>query len=173
MREEKRLLVEEIKDHVEKYGSFLIMSYRGLASTENHELRTLVRNTGGNVEFVPKRMLVIAADEVGVKLDRNALAGHIGLVFGGEDPLVTTKVVYDFRKGNKDAIEVIGGHIDGNLYSAEQMEALSKLPGKDELRAQFLGLLEAPMAQTVSTMNALVSSIVYCLDNKIKNEEGQ
>jgi large subunit ribosomal protein L10 len=54
------------------------------------------------------------------------------------------------------------------MYNAADVEIMSQLPSKDVMRAQFLGLLEAPMAQTLAVMEALISSVVYCLDNKIE-----
>ena len=51
---------------------------------------------------------------------------------------------------------------------AEDVKAISELPSQDEMRAQFVGLLEAPMTQTLSVMQALLTSIMYCLENKAK-----
>ena len=48
---------------------------------------------------------------------------------------------------------------------------MSKLPSKDEMRAQFLGTLEAPMAQTLAVMDALLTSVVHCLNNKVQLDE--
>jgi large subunit ribosomal protein L10 len=50
------------------------------------------------------------------------------------------------------------------------VELISKLPTLLEMRAQFLGLLEAPMTQTLGTIQAMLTSVIYCLDNKAKKE---
>jgi large subunit ribosomal protein L10 len=52
------------------------------------------------------------------------------------------------------------------MCSASDVEQISKLPGKDEMRSQFLGTLEAPLAQTLSVLEALLTSVMYCLENK-------
>ena len=103
-------------------------------------------------------------------LNLAVLPGHIGLVFAGQDPIETTKAVYKFSQESNNALQVVGGRLDGQLYNAADVEKLSKLPGKDEMRAQLLGTLEAPMAQTLAVMEALLASVVYCLDNKCKQE---
>ena len=51
------------------------------------------------------------------------------------------------------------------------MKMLSTLPSKDELRSQFIGLLEAPMVQTVSLLDNVISSLVTALEEKRKLEE--
>lgn len=172
MRKEKQLFLDQLKEQIDHYGSFVIMSYLGLDANQTHLFRNKIREIGGSVEMVPKRMFVIASDKSGLKIDLDMLTGHIGVVFAG-DPIETTKAVFEYQKEVADKLKVVGGCIDGEVLDSESMTSLSKLPGKQELRAQFVGLLQAPMAQTLSVMNALVSSVVYCLDNKCKKEEGQ
>ncbi len=94
--------------------------------------------------------------------------GISALVFAGNDPFETTKFVFKFSQESDKAMEVIGGRFEGQLYNAAEMETLSKLPSKDEMRAQLLSVLQAPMAQTLAVMDAVLSSVVYCLDNKSK-----
>lgn len=166
MSSEKQLLLNEVKDQIGQYGSFVIMRYK-LTANQANDLRGQVAKIGGNVEVVRKSLLVKAAGEMGVTLQIADLPGHIGLVFAGNDPIETAKVVFKFGQDTK-ALEVIGGRFDGQLYSGADVETLSKLPGKDEMRAQLLSVLEAPMSQTLAVMEAVLTSVVYCLDNKCK-----
>ena len=71
----------------------------------------------------------------------------------------------------KKSFKVIGGRFDGQLYTGADVERLSTLPGKDEMRAQFLSVFEAPLSQTLGSYEALLTSVPYCLDNKSKQEE--
>lgn len=170
MRQEKQLLLDEIKEQIDRHGSFVIMRYQGLSANTANDFRRQIAKLGGNIEVVRKRILLKAAEAAGVKLDLKALPGHIGLVLAGKDPIETTKAVFRFSQDNDKTVEVIGGRFEGLIYTGEQVEALSKLPGKDEMRAQLLAVFEAPMAQTLAVMNALLTSVVYCLDNKSKQE---
>lgn len=168
MREEKQLLLDEIKGQMDKHGTFVIMSYQKVTANLANQFRNEIAKLGGNVEVVRKRLLIKAADAAGLKLDLKALPGHIGLVLAGKDPIETTKAVFRFSQDNDKAMEVLGGRFEGLYYDGKQVEMLSKLPGKDEMRAQLLSVLEAPMSQTLAVMEALLSSVVYCLDNKTK-----
>ena len=166
MRPDKQLLLNEIKGQIEHYGSFVVMRYLKLQANKANGFRREVAKLGGNVEMMRKRVLIKAAESAGVSIDLSALPGHIGLVYAIKDPIEMTKFVIQFGADNDKAIEVVGGRIDGQLYNAAQVDALSKLPGKNEMRAQLLSTFEAPMAQTLAVMDALLSSVVYCLDNK-------
>lgn len=170
MRDEKTLLLDEIKDQINSYDSFIIMGYSGFTANSANEFRNVIAEQGGNVEMVPKRVLVKAAEESGLSLQREQLPGHISVVFAGQQPYETAKTVFKYSKDKGNVFTVLGGKFEGKLYAADDVEKLSKLPSLDEMRAQFVGLLEAPMAHTVSTMETLLSTIIVCLENKAKKE---
>lgn len=170
MRKEKQLLLDESKKNIQSHGAFVITRYTSLTANQANDFRREIAKTGGTYEVVRKRVLVKAAEAAGVILDLEALAGHIGLVFTGIDPIETTKSVFRFSSDKNNVVEVIGGRFDGQHYGAADVEMLSKLPGKDEMRAQLLGTLEAPMAQTLAVMDAILASVIYCLDNKCQQD---
>lgn len=170
MREEKKLLLKEIKDQIDEYGSFLIMSYSKFNANSANAFRGQIEKLGGNVEMVPKRVLMKAAEKAGVSLASIELPGHISLVFAGAEPFETVKAVFKYSKESGDAFNVVGGKFEGQIYNGKDVELLSQLPSKDEMRAQFLGLLEAPMAQTLSTMEAILCSVMYAIEEKAKKD---
>jgi len=168
MRQEKQYLLDEVEGQLEQYGSFVIMQYSGFTANAVHQFRRDIAKLGGNVEVMRKRILLKAAEAKGHKLALADLPGHIGLVFSGNDFIETTKLVFKYRQETDKAINVLGGVFEGKLYSGQEVEKLSKLPSKDVMRAEFLATLEAPMSQTLAVMEALLSSVIYCLDNKSK-----
>lgn len=172
MRAEKQLLLDEIKDLIVNTHAFVLMRYAGMTANVANSFRVEIAKKGGFVEVMRKRVLIKAAEQAGVVLDEQQLEGHIGIVFARGDLIETAKAIFNFSRDNGEVVKVVGGRYEGQIYSASQVEMLSKLPSKDEMRAQFLGLLEAPMAQTLAVMDALLSSVVYCLDNKAGMPEG-
>lgn len=172
MRQEKQLLLDEIKGQLEQKPTFVLLSYSSMASNVANAFRSEIAKSGGSVEIVRKRVLIKAAEATGITIEKEMLEGHIGVVFVGNDAIETTKSVFTFSKDNGDVLKVVGGRYDGKLCSAAQVEILSKLPSKDVMRAQFLGLLEAPMAQTLAVIEALLTSVPYCLENKAGQQEG-
>ena len=107
-----------------------------------------------------------AAEKEGLSLNRADLQGHIGVVFAYDDPIQVTKALYQYSKDHEEFLQVLGGKFEGRLCSSEDMLVISKLPSKDEMRAQFIGVLEAPLSQTLSVMDALLTSVLHCFENK-------
>lgn len=170
MRTEKNLLKQEVKEKFDRFNSFVIMQYAGLSANAANEFRRAVRGVGGDVEVVRKRVLIKAASDAAITLDLDALPGHIGLVFLGAEPLESTKLVVQFGKDKDGVIQIIGGRFEGQLYSGPDVERLATLPSKNEMRAQLLATLEAPLAQTLAVFDALLTSVPHCLDNKSQLE---
>ncbi len=166
MRPEKQLLLNEIKDKIAGSKAIVIASYKRLEPNAASMFRTNLAKTGGGLEVVKKRVLIKAAQDAGVALDPAQLQGHIAVVFANEDPVQTTKAVFQFCKENEEVLAVLGGRFEGAICSAQDVEQISKLPSKDEMRAQFLGTLEAPLSQTLSVIEALLTSVMHCLENK-------
>lgn len=169
MRQEKQLLLDQVSKQIGHYPSFVILQYTGVSATALNGFRAAVAKRGGEVEMVRKRLLIKAAQTAGISLSREALGGHVGLVYAAQDPIEMTKFCFDFRRDN-EGVNVIGGRIDGELYTGAQVDALSKLPSKDELRAQLLGLFVAPMADVLGVVEALLTSVPHCLENKSQQQ---
>ncbi len=166
MRQEKSLLLQEIKDKIDGSQAIVLATYQKMSPNLASDFRMNISKTGGSFEIVKKRMLIKAAEKAGFTLDRSNLQGHIGVIFADSDPVETTKYVYQFCKENTDNFVVIGGRFEGQLCSETDLKLISQLPSQDEMRAQLLGTFEAPMSQTLATIEALLCSVVYCLENK-------
>lgn len=171
MRAEKQLLLDEIRKKVAASQAYLFTRYEKLNPNTASELRVQLAKIGSGFTAVRKRILIKAAAEEGVLLDRELLKGHIGVVFASADPIQTTKLIFQFSKENNEILEVLGGQFEGNLYSGQEMKTLSQLPSQDQMRAQLLGLFEAPMAQQLSVMEAMLTSLLFCLENKCEKEK--
>lgn len=166
MRPEKNILLREIREKIDASKALVLATYTKMSPNMAASFRTNIGKTGGSFEIVKKRVLMKAAEEAGFSLDRTELKGHIGVVFADQDPVQTTKCVYQFVKDNEQILRVIGGRFEGTLCSAKDVEVISQLPSRDEMRAQLLGLFEAPMSQTLATVEALLCSVIFCLENK-------
>ncbi|MEI6242366.1 MAG: 50S ribosomal protein L10 [Chlamydiota bacterium] len=170
MRPEKKLLVESIKGKIEQSKAVMLLQYSKFSPSMSWKFAAQLKKPQGRFEVMKKRIFFKAAEECGLKLDNiGDLTGHMGVLFVYGDALDATKVVFKFSKDNESIVKVLGGRFEGQIYSAIDLEALSNLPSLIELRAQFLGLLEAPMVQVLTVMDTLLTSVIYCLENKSKS----
>lgn len=171
MRPEKQFLLDEIKDKMDVSTALVFAKYQRLNPNLASKFRMLLNEKGGSYKVVRKRILLKAAKTSGFEIGAGALEGHIGVIFIEQDPVDVTKAVCQFQDENKDLFQVIGGRFEGQLCSANDVVAISKLPSQDEMRSQFLATLEAPMSQTLAVMEALLTSVMHCLENKSQSSE--
>ncbi len=100
MRPEKQLLLDEIKDKVVEAKALVLASYKKFEPNMVAGFRSNLAKTGGSLEVVRKRVLIKAAQVAGVSLDKDVLKGHVAIFFVNEDPVQTTKAIYQFSKEN-------------------------------------------------------------------------
>ena len=91
-------------------------------------------------------------------------------MFGGENFIDDLKSVVDFGKENKEKFSVKCGTLDGEYLDNDRLKVLSTLPGKDQLRAQLLGTLIAPVRGLVTALSGNIGNFVNVLSN-IKDEK--
>lgn len=171
MRQEKQYLQDAIIKPIEKHSAFVLMNYAKIPANSMNQFRRDIAAMGGTVKMTRKRILAKALQASGVEFSLDEFPGHVGVVFSGEDPMEGLKAAFKFCKdaGGKNA-SIIAGRLEGKVYNGQDVEMLSKLPGKNEMRSEFIATLEAPLSQTLAVMEAILSSVVYCLDNKCKLE---
>lgn len=170
MRQEKQLLLDEIKEKIEDANAFIITKYQNLTADRARQFRDILAKANGDFEIVRKRVFIKAAEAAGIKLDENVFQGHIGIIFAKEDAVEVSKAALKFGEDTEFSVEILGGHLEGQFYPGEDVKTIAKLPSKQEMQAQFLGLLEAPLAQTLAAVEAILTSLPYCLENKCNQE---
>lgn len=170
MKSEKQFLLDEILANIDDATSFVIAGYTKLEANKANEFRREISKIGANFEVVKKRIFVKAVEAHGMKVELKSMPGHVGILFSKDDPIEMTKAILKFNKDNENVFSFLGCKLENQLLGKGDTEKLSKLPAKDVMRAQLLGLFEAPMAQTLAVMEALLTSVVYCIDNKIKEQ---
>lgn len=169
MRAEKQFLFNEIDDQIESYQNFIISDCKGQLANDTAAFRVQLREAGGEMEVVRKRILSKVLDSRGVKVELDNLPGHICLVYTGKDSASVAKCLLQAQKSGLKS-EVLSGYFEGKVISKEQVKFIATLPSKDEMRAQLLATFTAPMSQTLSVVNALLTSVPHCLANKAKEQ---
>ena len=166
MRPEKQLLLDEVTDLIDHSNAMIVTRYDRFNPQASWDLAEDLSKCKSNFKVMKKRLLYKAAKDKELVFKDKKMDGHLGVVFIQGDSLEATKVLVKFQKNNSDFLEIVLGQIDGKLLSSKDIDLLSTLPSKDEMRAQLLGLFEAPMAQTLSVMENLLTSVPFCLENK-------
>lgn len=171
MREEKQFLLDEIKEKIEDSKGFIALRYKEFTSSMAREFRNSMADVGAEFEVVRKRVFIKAINAADIQFDEKVLEGHVGILFSEEEEASkVAKSVVKYGEANNGAVAVLGGHLEGAFCSAEDIKAIATLPSLPEMRAQLLGLFEAPMAQTAQVVQAILTSLLYCLEEKSKKD---
>ncbi len=171
MRPEKTQLVADIRALIEASNGLFLLTYEGLSAMGFGALRAALEEVGGECHVVPNRLLRRAADESGMAdLAGTTFVGGTVLVTFDSDLVGVAKVVRDFARVH-DVVAFKLAVADGQVCMAAEAAALADLPPKEILRAQLLGLLNAPAGQLVGVLNAKVAGVVHILSAYLSKKE--
>lgn len=162
--------VAEIKNRLTGSTGVIMADYRGLTVKEMQELRSKVREAGGEVKVYKNTLTEIAVRELALPSMDEFLNGPTAFVFAGEDPVAPTKAVMGFAKEHK-ALEVKGGFVQNAIVDAAAVKAIAALPSRDELIAKLLGTMLNPLVNTVRVLNAPVGALARAINAVAQQKE--
>jgi len=155
--------IEIIKEKLAKAKSVAVVDYSGTSASEQVKLRAMIKQGNGEM-FVTKNTLINLS--VGEETLKESLTGMNALVISYEDAVSALKKLFEFNDEAKK-LEIKQGIIleDGKVkvLSQEEVEQLSKLPGKDELMVMLIQRLQGPAYGLVNVLNAGPRNLVYAL----------
>ena len=152
--------VELLKEKIAKAKSLAIVDYSGTSANDQVKLRTEVSQAGGEV-LVAKNTLIDIAVGKGKLTD--SLEGMNAIVFSYEDAVAAIKSLFSFQK-DSSKLEIKQGFMDDKVLSNSEVEALSKLPGKNELISMLINRLQSPATGLVNVLKAGPRNLVYALN---------
>jgi large subunit ribosomal protein L10 len=168
MRSEKQLLLDDLKNRINKSEAMIVTKYDRFGPTASWNFSKKLHEFGGDFEVVKKRIFAKAMKECGMEINVNELEGHIGVVFVEKDAIGAAKATYDFSKENENLFKILSGKFEGKLCSSGDMEYISTLPSENEMKSQMLALFESPMSQLLSVIESSMTGVMFCLENKSK-----
>lgn len=154
--------VEEIKERYAKASGVIFTEYRGLSVPALQKLRRSLAQQGADYSVVKNTLFRRAAGDDAEKLPEDMTSGPTAVAFVYEDQSATAKTLFDFIKENK-AFVVKGAFLDGKLYDGAQIEALSKLPPKEVLIAQVIGVIAAPLSNLVGVVQEIYAAPIRAI----------
>lgn len=154
--------VKEITADLKATDVYLFVDYRGLTFAEATELRSRLRKADASLKVVKNTLAKIAAADAGVEGLDELLQGPTAIVYCHGDPVRAAKVVQDFIKEKKKAA-VRGGRLQSALLKAGEVEALAAMPSREQLIAQVVGAIAAPLTGLVNVLNGPIRGLVVVL----------
>lgn len=170
-RAKKEELVDEYKQQLNESEAIFIADYRGLKVIEIQELRAKIREAEGNFSIVKNTLIRRALSEAGLPNVEEAVTGPIGVGFSDHNVTGVAKAMVDFANGN-ELLEIKFGIMGDRILDEAAIKALASLPSLDVLRAQLLGLINAPASQLAGVLAGGVRQLVNVI-NAYSETEGE
>lgn len=167
-RPEKVAVVDEVRERLEGTSATILTEYRGLSVDQLAELRTSLRNIGGDFKVYKNTLVRFAARDLNLEIE-DLLTGPTALAFVTDKPdgspgdaVDVAKVLKDFGKDNP-ALVLKGGVLGENLLSADDTKALAEVEPREVLLAKLAGGMAAPMQKFAGLLQALPRNFAYGL----------
>jgi large subunit ribosomal protein L10 len=151
--DDKKAVVAEVSAQVANAQTIAVAEYRGIAVGDLTALRAKAREAGVYLRVLKNTLVRRAIAETQFAGLSDQLVGP--LIYGiSADPVAAAKVLNDFAKGN-DKLQLKAASYAGNTLDKAAVQALASIPGREELLARLLGIMQAPVTGFACTLAAL------------------
>jgi large subunit ribosomal protein L10 len=157
-KDQKAAVVEEVAERIQSSEAIFAIDYRGLSVKQAVELRQQLSEAGAGFQVVKNRLTIRAADKAGAEGLKELLVGPTAFTYVQGDPAVAAKAIATFRRQN-NLLEFKGGTLEGELLTVDQLEGLAKLPARDVLQGQFVGVLASPITGLVRGLASMIGGL--------------
>jgi large subunit ribosomal protein L10 len=161
-REQKTAVVKELAEELKESEAIFAIDYRGISVPQAAELRSGLRDADARFRIVKNRLTLRAADEAGTESIKEYLEGPTALAFVRGDAALAAKTL--FRLGSEwELLEFKGGLMGGEALDPESFVAIARLPGRDQLNAQFAGVVASPLTGLVRGLGSMIQGLALQL----------
>ena len=164
-KDQKAAVVEEVAAQIQESEAVFAVDYRGISVPQAAELRTKLNEAGARFRVVKNTLTELAADKAGADALKEVLDGPTAFTFvaaDGGDVALAAKALAQFRR-ETELLEFKGGVMGGETLTVEQITALSRLPARDVLHGQLVGVIASPITGLVRGLNSLIAGLAIQL----------
>lgn len=155
--ESKKAKVEALSEQLKSAVAGVIVDYKGITVEQDTKLRKAMREAGVKYFVEKNSMLRFALHNVGIEGLDYVLEGTTAIALSEDDQTAPARILGEFIKNadEKSTFSMKAGFIGTDLYDAQGVTALSKIPSKEVLLAQLLGSLQSPLQKFAATIQAV------------------
>ena len=161
-KEQKAAVIDRVAEQIQQASTIFAIDYRGISVKQAAELREALGDAETRFQIVKNRLTARAADKAGTEDLKELLEGPTAFAFVHGDAALAAKALATFRRQN-GVLEFKGGTMDGETLTVEQIESIARLPAKDVLHGQFVGVLASPLTTLVRGLASMISGLAVQL----------
>src|SRR3954467_3999298 len=172
-REQKAAAIAEIVAQINESEAVFAVDFRGISVPQAADVRTRLRQAAASFRVVKNTLTERAPDEAGADALKPLLEGPTALTFVRGDAALAAKAIATFNRETQ-LLTFKGGLLDGDAPAAEQVLAISRLPARDVLYGQLVGVVASPITGLARGLNALLAGVAVALGGvREKREWGE
>lgn len=167
-KDQKKEVVDDLIDRFKRQKIAFFSDFRGISVSKLQALRRLLKKTDAEYKVAKKTLLDRALEKAGIGLKTKGLQGEVGVAFAYGDQIAPAKTLSKFSREN-ETFKILGGILGARILSGKEILAFAKLPGREVLLAQLLGVLQSPMRGLATVLQGNIKNLVVVLQ-KIKDK---
>ncbi|HEU4978550.1 MAG TPA: 50S ribosomal protein L10 [Solirubrobacteraceae bacterium] len=161
-REQKAAAIAEIAEQIKESEAVFAVDFRGISVPQAADVRTRLRDADATFRVVKNTLTERAADDAGAEVLKALLEGPTALTFVRGDAALAAKAIATFNRETQ-LLEFKGGLMNGDALDADQIKAISRLPAREVLYGQLVGIVASPITGVVRGLNALIQGLALQL----------
>ncbi len=159
--EEKKAVVAEVFEKISGAQAAMLAEYRGLTVEQMTRLRRKAYDQKVYLRVVKNTLARRAVEGTSFECLKDQMVGPLAFAISA-DPVAVAKILSEFAKDN-EKLKIKAGAMGGKLISVAEIQALAKLPGREQLLAMLMGTMQAPIQKFVQTLNEVPAKFVRTL----------
>jgi large subunit ribosomal protein L10 len=172
-RDQKSVAIAEIASHIDESDAIFAVDYRGITVEQVAELRAKLRESDATFKVVKNSLTERAADQVGAESLKDYLSGPTALTFVRGDIATAAKAIADYARATQ-LLPFKGGLMEGATLDVDQIRSLSRLPSRDVLYGQLVGVVASPVSGLVRSLGGLLGGLAVALGQvRQKKQSGE
>ena len=152
--EAKKNAVEEIKNLISSSKSIVLVDYKGISVSDDTVLRKELRTNNVVYKVIKNTLFKKACEQLGIEGFDEALNGTTAFAFASEDETLAPRLVKNATK-KYNTLTIKAGYYNGKAIDVKEVETLASIPSKEQLIAQLLYVLNAPIASFARGVKAI------------------
>ncbi len=170
--QEKIDAVAALKEQIERSTIVVSTQYRGMTVKEMQGLRRKLREAGVEVKVVKNTLLRLAAEQADSAGIMDVVEGPTALALGYGDIIEVAKAVTGYAQTAPATFHVRGGFLDGAILSSDDLKALTTIPPKPVLLAQFMGQMQSPLAGFIALLDGPLQELTLLIHSLLSELPG-
>lgn len=154
--QEKQAKVEALTEQLKGAVACVLVDYKGISVADDTKLRRELREAGVSYSVQKNTLLRFALHNVGYEQFDDVLEGTTAIAISESDQTAAARILGAYAEKSEGKFTLKAGFVDGEVYDAAGVMALSKVPSKEVLLAQLVGSLQGPYQKLAATLQALV-----------------